>query len=206
MCKYLCRHAVECQSTTQLSQRDSRFVLVRVVVLTITHCSHCWEACDRVKTMPKQRQLPNRDAFTRMNFLYQAAHFSMGLNKDDTDGDLARFYITSMKTIAKRLVLRAGSSVKQTICKKCNTPLIPGQSCRTRVYGNRQTHLVITCTSCGTFKRYPLRPNYKLHRKAVIIDDVVQSPTDPEMKQKNEKHCTATGTSEGGKTSNKKKV
>ncbi|XP_051978253.1 ribonuclease P protein subunit p21-like isoform X2 [Xyrauchen texanus] len=68
--------------------------------------------------------IKDKEAFQRLNFLYQAARCVLAQNSENIE--LARFYCFTQKTISKRLVLRQDPSVKRTICKKCCTLLVPG--------------------------------------------------------------------------------
>ncbi|XP_077980609.1 ribonuclease P protein subunit p21-like [Glandiceps talaboti] len=108
----------------------------------------------------KKWHVPNREAFQRMNFLYQAAHSTLVQNPDNVE--LARFYIATMRTIAKRLVLRIDPSIKRTICKKCNLLLIPGITATVRMRAKREQHVVVTCLFCKMVKRFLARENYQL--------------------------------------------
>ncbi|XP_072028826.1 ribonuclease P protein subunit p21-like [Amphiura filiformis] len=102
----------------------------------------------------------NRDAFLRMNFLYQAAHTTLVQNPDNTQ--VARFYIATLKTVAKRLVLRIHPHMKRTICKRCDLLLIPGVTATVRVRARREQHTVLTCLECKRVKRFTSRDDYKL--------------------------------------------
>ncbi|XP_037699060.1 ribonuclease P protein subunit p21 isoform X2 [Choloepus didactylus] len=72
----------------------------------------------------------DREAFQRLNFLYQAAHCVLA--QDPENQALARFYCHTEKIIAKRLVLRRDPSVKRTLCRGCSSLLIPGLTCTQR--------------------------------------------------------------------------
>ncbi len=81
----------------------------------------------------KADQQKHRDALPRMNFLYQAAHYYSHFLSDssvnsplDPHRSLARFYATTMKKMSTRLVIRLDSSIKNSICKRCNSVLVPG--------------------------------------------------------------------------------
>ncbi|MEQ2186516.1 Ribonuclease P protein subunit p21 [Goodea atripinnis] len=74
--------------------------------------------------------LKDKEAYQRLNYLYQAAHCVLSQSPDNVE--LARFYCFTQKTIARRLVLRQDPSVKRTLCKKCCSLLIPGVTATTR--------------------------------------------------------------------------
>ncbi|XP_008305356.1 ribonuclease P protein subunit p21 [Cynoglossus semilaevis] len=106
--------------------------------------------------------LKDKEAYQRLNFLYQAAHCVLSQNPPNME--LARFYVYTQKNIAKRLVLRQDPSVKRTVCKKCYSLLIPGVTATTRQRrkkgNNRFT--VVRCLSCGQTKRLKNNPDYCL--------------------------------------------
>ncbi|XP_053310970.1 ribonuclease P protein subunit p21 [Spea bombifrons] len=106
-------------------------------------------------------QIKDKEAFERLNFLYQAAHCVLAQNPENVE--LARFYCQTQRVISKRLVLRQDPSVKRTICKRCSSLLIPGVTSTVRqkkCRGQRKT--VIRCLSCGLTKRFLSNPDYKL--------------------------------------------
>ncbi|XP_068124549.1 ribonuclease P protein subunit p21 [Hyperolius riggenbachi] len=106
-------------------------------------------------------QIKDKEAFQRLNYLYQAAHCVLAQNPENVE--LARFYCHTEKMISKRLVLRQDPSVKRTICKRCSSLLLSGITCTVRqkkCRGQRQT--VVRCLSCGLTKRFLSNPNYKL--------------------------------------------
>ncbi|MEE6470082.1 hypothetical protein FKM82_008852 [Ascaphus truei] len=69
-------------------------------------------------------QIKDKEAFQRLNFLYQAAHCVLAQNPENVA--LSRFYCHTQRMIGKRLVLRQDPSVKRTICKRCSSLLVPG--------------------------------------------------------------------------------
>uniref|UniRef100_UPI0037E7BDB8 ribonuclease P protein subunit p21 n=1 Tax=Semicossyphus pulcher TaxID=241346 RepID=UPI0037E7BDB8 len=107
-------------------------------------------------------QLKDKEAYQRMNYLYQAAHCVLSQNPENME--LARFYCFTQRTIARRLVLRQDPSVKRTLCKKCCSPLIPGVTATTRQRRkNRKTSFtVMRCLSCGQSKTLLNNPDYCL--------------------------------------------
>uniref|UniRef100_A0A1A7Z4K5 Ribonuclease P 21 subunit n=1 Tax=Iconisemion striatum TaxID=60296 RepID=A0A1A7Z4K5_9TELE len=107
-------------------------------------------------------QLKDKEAYQRMNYLYQAAHCVLSQNPNNVE--LARFYCFTQKTIARRLVLRQDPSVKRTICKKCCSLLIPGVTATTRQRRkNKKTRFtVLRCLSCGQIKTLLNNPDYTL--------------------------------------------
>ncbi|XP_014918198.1 ribonuclease P protein subunit p21 isoform X1 [Prionailurus viverrinus] len=103
----------------------------------------------------------DREAFQRLNFLYQAAHCVLA--QDPKNQALARFYCHTERTIAKRLVLRRDPSVKRTLCRGCSSLLIPGLTCtqrQRRCRGQRWT--VQTCLTCQRSQRFLNDPDHLL--------------------------------------------
>ncbi|XP_053563530.1 ribonuclease P protein subunit p21 isoform X2 [Bombina bombina] len=106
-------------------------------------------------------QIKDKEAFQRLNFLYQAAHCVLAQNPENVE--LARFYCHTERMISQRLVLRQDPSIKRTICKRCSSLLLPGVTSTVRQkkhHGQRRT--VVRCLSCGHTKRFLNNPNYKL--------------------------------------------
>jgi len=118
------------------------------------------------------------EIFIRMNYLHQAAHLavSLGYEADALGTDAAahpdvqaacqakqlaacstmgRFYTSTMRRIAARLVVRQDPAVKRTYCKRCSSVLLAGASAKVRVHGRR---LHVTCTTCGLVQRRFLAP------------------------------------------------
>jgi ribonuclease P protein subunit RPR2 len=56
-------------------------------------------------------------------------------NLDNTKNlaSIGRFYINTMKTIGTKQVLRIDPSIKRTICKRCETILLPGVTSKVRI-------------------------------------------------------------------------
>ncbi|PKC60239.1 Rpr2-domain-containing protein [Rhizophagus irregularis] len=73
------------------------------------------------------RLIQHREIYQRMNFLYQAATLMTTITS------LGRFYINTMKTIGTKQVLRIDPSIKRTICKRCETILLPGVTSKVRI-------------------------------------------------------------------------
>ncbi|XP_041863285.1 ribonuclease P protein subunit p21 [Melanotaenia boesemani] len=106
--------------------------------------------------------LKDKEAYQRLNYLYQAAHCVLSQNPENVE--LARFYCFTQKTVARRLVLRQDPSVKRTICKKCCSLLIPGVTATTRQRrkNGKTRFTMLRCLSCGQSKRLLNNPDYCL--------------------------------------------
>eukprot|EP00731_Ephydatia_muelleri_P029241 Em0020g885a len=95
-----------------------------------------------------------------MNYLYQAALTS--LYSTPAQPQLCRFYIHTMKNISQRLVLRLDPSIKRTLCKGCDSLLIPGITCTSRLQARRQKHVSVTCLTCSKVKRFVIDQEHTL--------------------------------------------
>ncbi|KAG5276395.1 hypothetical protein AALO_G00131400 [Alosa alosa] len=106
--------------------------------------------------------IKDKEAFQRLNFLYQAAHCVLSQSPENTE--LARFYCFTQKTIARRLVLRQDPSVKRTICKRCCGLLVPGVTgtLRQRKRRGKRSVTVLRCLSCGQTKKLLNNPDHRL--------------------------------------------
>ncbi|XP_028415927.1 ribonuclease P protein subunit p21-like [Dendronephthya gigantea] len=114
----------------------------------------------KMKERREEKSLANKEAYTRMNFLYQASQTVLMENPQNVE--LSRFYIFTMKNIGQKLLCKIDPSIKRTVCKYCHSVLIPGVTSTVRVRGKREKHVVVTCLDCGTLKRFNTRKNYQL--------------------------------------------
>ncbi|XP_010789441.1 ribonuclease P protein subunit p21 [Notothenia coriiceps] len=130
-------------------------------------------------------QLKDKDAYQRMNYLYQAAHCVLTQNPENVE--LARFYCFTQKTIARRLVLRQDPSVKRTLCKKCCSLLIPGVTATTRQRrkNSKTRFTVLHCLSCGQSKTLLNDPNHCLwvDRPEALMEQQKQPDQGPSNKK-----------------------
>jgi len=90
-----------------------------------------------------------------------------------------------MRSVAKKSVMRLGPQIKRTICKRCDTLLVPGVSCENRIEnaskGGKKSWadvLVVECMACGTVKRFPVgmdgMERRKGKRKGGFADVIVE--------------------------------
>ncbi|KAG8587184.1 hypothetical protein GDO81_005596 [Engystomops pustulosus] len=144
------------------SRPDVRLLYQALPALLLQHHLQLGEAL--LLPMPAlnmANQIKDKEAFERLNFLYQAAHCVLAANPENVE--LARFYCHTQKTIGKRLVLRQDPSIKRTICKRCSSLLLSGITCTVRQRKRRGQRLtLVRCLSCGVTKRFLNNPNYKL--------------------------------------------
>ncbi|KAL0956639.1 hypothetical protein HGRIS_002772 [Hohenbuehelia grisea] len=136
---------------------------------------------------PNPNSVANRDILQRLNFLYQASAYLNSIpvqpqivhpSEQSTEGntpdanarsrprkrlsaaDLSRSYIRSMKIVGQKSVVKLDPSVKRTICKQCNTVLVPGHNVSVRVKKSPcHDHVMIyTCNHCQSIRRIPAPP------------------------------------------------
>ncbi|XP_057341478.1 ribonuclease P protein subunit p21 [Microplitis mediator] len=98
-----------------------------------------------------------KEILERMNYLYQASKY---LSK--YDNITASCFGNAMISCSRKAVLRIDTDVKRTICKCCQTPLIPGETSRVRLITKPIKAIRSTCLICHTSKRIPTKPGYKL--------------------------------------------
>ncbi|XP_052791088.1 uncharacterized protein LOC128225098 [Mya arenaria] len=97
-------------------------------------------------------KIPQEDIHKRLSFLYQAAYQT--LKSKNNNAGLCRYYINTLKLIARKNCIALHPNIKRTICKRCNMLLVPGLSSLIRLKHKRQKMSTITCTECGTVKLY----------------------------------------------------
>ncbi|XP_005098148.1 ribonuclease P protein subunit p21 [Aplysia californica] len=102
----------------------------------------------------------HKEIYQRVNFLHQAA--KLVLKQDPSNYGLCRYYISTMRTVAEKHVIRIHPAIKRTYCKHCNVILLSGQTCRIRSRSTSEPHTVVTCLLCGTIKRFMWRASYQL--------------------------------------------
>uniref|UniRef100_A0A8C3CF94 Uncharacterized protein n=1 Tax=Cairina moschata TaxID=8855 RepID=A0A8C3CF94_CAIMO len=86
----------------------------------------------------------DREALQRLSFLFQAAHWVLPHSPA-----LARFYCSTQRTAARRLVLRMAPAVKRAVCRRCCSLLLGCQ----RLRGGGQPRIVLRCRACGLHRR-----------------------------------------------------
>jgi ribonuclease P protein subunit RPR2 len=111
--------------------------------------------------MAKKRNIRRSEqrkmARERMNIL-----LSQAKDEFSSDRSLSKRYVTLAREIGMRYNVRLTKKDKLEICKKCNSFLVPGESCRVRTHKLR---VVITCLECGSVRRIPfIRERDKLNK------------------------------------------
>jgi len=96
------------------------------------------------------RAKARRLAQARVDILWEQAKKEVESGKPE----MARLRMLSARRIAQRTRTKIPRHISRRLCKICGTILVPGDTCRVRVRHNRSKHVVVTCLSCGTIKRY----------------------------------------------------
>lgn len=132
----------------------------------------------------KSGSIANRHLYSRASFLYQAAALLAqttqpvtGPSKDEANGSgddpaaerteqlhgMSRRLVTDLRAVSLKTMMRLSPSMKQTICKLCDSLLIEGKTCSSWVENNSKggkkpwaDSLVIRCKTCGGVKRFPV--------------------------------------------------
>lgn len=98
----------------------------------------------------------DREALQRLNFLFQAAHWVLPHSPA-----LARFYCSTQRTAARRLVLRMAPAVKRAVCRRCCSLLLGCQ----RLRGGGQPRTVLRCWACSHHRRLLCPPRPRPRRR-----------------------------------------
>ena len=85
---------------------------------------------------------------------------------------LSRRLLSNLRAISRKGQIRLSPGIKRSICKRCETLLIPGSTSTHRVdnqsRGGKKPWadvLVVRCIACGTEKRFPVGAKRQLGRK-----------------------------------------
>ncbi|KAM6490675.1 RNAse P Rpr2/Rpp21/SNM1 subunit domain containing protein [Amanita muscaria] len=140
--------------------------------------------------IPNISSVQNREIIQRLNFLYQASVYLQNLSQTTlspastpvthehkhakkgtqerkrhrqrirTTDELSRAYIDTMLTVGKKTTVKMDPSIKRTLCKRCQSVLVPGLtvSVRVRKSTSHRHALELTCTFCGFERRIPAPP------------------------------------------------
>ncbi len=98
---------------------------------------------------------------------------------------LSKRYVDLARRISERTKVRIPRETKRYLCKTCGIIMVPGRNARVRLYAGTGG-IVITCLSCGTFRRYPVS-----RRKEGIVEGHSMKPyivqSEPSSKKKFQK-------------------
>ncbi|KAK5626856.1 hypothetical protein RRF57_002571 [Xylaria bambusicola] len=155
--------------------------------------------------------IPNKHLYSRLSYLHQAAallgsqlgkpHIShqnaaaSNISEDKpehSDAQLSpatdqlrlnftRHLLTDLRATSLKSQIRLSPAIKHTICKHCDTLLIPGET-STSVVENKSKYgkkpwadvLVVKCNTCGRVKRYPIHsPRQERRPNRIQVSDNV---------------------------------
>lgn len=77
----------------------------------------------------------------------------------------SRRYIELARKIGMRYNVRMPKEMRRQVCRKCNSLLVPGFSCRIRMDGRKT--VIVTCLHCGSLSRYPYIAERKNTKKVI---------------------------------------
>ncbi|EZA61428.1 hypothetical protein DMN91_003689 [Ooceraea biroi] len=131
----------------------------------------------------RNKSCQHKDVFERMNFLYQASRLMVLKNRS-----VASYYGNNMIGCAKKAVLRIEPDLKRTMCKRCQTPLIPGETARVRLTSKPVKCVKWTCLTCTNAKRFPTKKGYKLwlDQPEAVIEMLDYTPQSKKNTQKSD--------------------
>ncbi|KAF9792598.1 Rpr2-domain-containing protein [Thelephora terrestris] len=92
-----------------------------------------------------------------------------------TPAYLSRAYVSSMKAIGRKTVVKLDPSVKRTICKGCDALLIPGMTAivRSKPSSSHKKMVRLSCVNCKTMRRIPAPPiSQEVPESAMQVDGV----------------------------------
>ncbi|KAK6459025.1 RNAse P Rpr2/Rpp21/SNM1 subunit domain-containing protein [Scheffersomyces xylosifermentans] len=106
--------------------------------------------------------IPHKDNYARVTYLYQAANLFSASPKYEV---LSRGLARTLDLVSKKTVLKLSPELKRTLCKKCNSVLIPGLSVSIYIENlskSKAPHndsLIHKCLKCHEIKRFPVGKN-----------------------------------------------
>ncbi|KZL86371.1 rnase p rpr2 rpp21 snm1 subunit domain-containing protein [Colletotrichum incanum] len=164
---------------------------------------------------PKSESLPNRHAYTRVSYLHQAASYLATVqspnsdstsissqahdspyaanheNQSTTNVTVARRFVSDIRAVSLKAQIRPSPSLKQMMCKYCDSLLVEGKTCSTTVEnaskGGKKPWadvMVTKCKTCGNVKRFPVsapRQKRRPFRGSKIVEGQDTTPAVSEM-------------------------
>lgn len=164
----------------------------------------------------KARKIPKKHLYSRISFLHQAANSilqqrSTGCSHSSDQGvrevgdssnstvlatssspvkasglGISQMMIMHLQAVSRKGQIRLAPELKHTMCKRCNTLLIPGKTSKTEVENKSRNRkkpwadvLVIECLQCKAQKRFPIgaeRQPKKVQRQRDGKEDIRKAP------------------------------
>ena len=157
---------------------------------------------------PKTKGIPNKHLHARSSFLYQAATYLTlqttphcaattevaqdnqtdcdATTKSRTRSSIALALASDLQQVSRKGQLRLAVDLKRSLCKSCNTVLVPG-STATHAMENASKDgrkpwadvLVVTCGICSGQKRFPVgaAPRLKKSKRKAAPGVLETTPT-----------------------------
>jgi ribonuclease P protein subunit RPR2 len=149
---------------------------------------------------PKAKGIPNKHLHARSTFLYQAATYltlqatppgiedpSHGTNAQK-HSPLALQLGSDLQQVSRKGQLRLAVDLKRSMCKSCNTVLIPGRTATQAIQNPSKSGkkpwadvLILSCNICGGEKKFPVGAKKQLSkaRRVAIpaVEDTEHSDT-----------------------------
>lgn len=130
--------------------------------------------CAKKKSPLSPNSIPNKEMLLRMNFMHlMAAKLTNDFSTDCMMANVARSLCNQMKGISRKLVQRIDPHIKRTICKNCNSFLIPSHSAALAVLKEpKQAFLTVKCNKCSNCKKYLLSESHILYNDQFDVQNV----------------------------------
>ena len=147
--------------------------------------------------LPKAKGVPNKHLHARTSFLYQAASYltlqsSVNVKEAESSGavpsepdrlqqlsPLALQLGSDLHTVSRKAQLRLSIDLKRSMCKSCNTILVPGHTAAQTIENESKGGskpwadvVVVSCKVCGSKRRIPVgarRQKKKRDRMAATV-------------------------------------
>lgn len=122
-----------------------------------------WHQEQQLKKRKKKLVGENQE---RINYLVQASR-AIGLSAGSSASVQSQRALAAQLgslagAVGRRCVLRLAPALKRCLCKGCGTALVYGVNAKVRHRSRRQKHLVVTCLTCHTIKRFINNPRHQL--------------------------------------------
>ncbi|KAH6679141.1 RNAse P Rpr2/Rpp21/SNM1 subunit domain-containing protein [Halenospora varia] len=158
----------------------------------------------------KSASVQNKILYSRISYLYQAASYlaaqqesskenatdgqsnNGGIPTDSNTpsevslGSAATRLASDVRIVSQKAQIRMSPAMKQSICKSCNTMLIEGSTCMSKVEncskGGKKPWadvFVRRCNTCGFEKRYPVGAQKQKRRPQRALPAPPQAKSDP---------------------------
>lgn len=157
--------------------------------------------------LPKAKGIPNKHLHARTSFLYQAASYltlqsSVNVNDKEVESRgaapseagriqqpsrLALQLGSDLHTVSRKAQLRLSIDLKRSMCKSCNTILVPGQTAAQTIENESKGGskpwadvVVISCKVCGSKRRIPVGARRQKKKRDRLVTTVTATTSDME--------------------------